>query len=93
MSGALPRMTRLFQQLGLDFSEHAIADFIHTHQLATDVGIADAPYWSAAQRQFLREALAADALWTTTVDQLNESLHEDAVKASMASKQARRPLG
>ncbi len=42
--------------------------------------IAEAPYWSEGQRQFLAEQLPADARWTTVVDQLNESLHEDAVK-------------
>jgi hypothetical protein len=86
MSSRLPRMTKLFQQLGLAADEDAIAAFIQTHQLDIDVGIADAPYWTSAQRQFLHEALAVDAVWTTTVDQLSESLHEDAVKASMASK-------
>ena len=28
----------------------------------------------------LAESIGADAKWTTIVDQLNESLHEDAVK-------------
>lgn len=86
MRRPLPRMTRLFRQLGLAADEQAIADFIQTHQLAVDVGIADADFWSPAQRQFLREALNADGLWTTTVDQLSESLHKDAVKASMTAK-------
>ena len=31
-------------------------------------------------RQFIAEQLKADAGWTLVVDQLNESLHEDAVK-------------
>jgi len=76
----VPRMTNLFLQLGLDASDEAIASFIQTHQLPTDVGLFEAPYWTDAQRQFLTEAIRADALWTTVVDQLNESLHEDAVK-------------
>jgi len=76
----VPRMTNLFLQLGLDASDEAIARFIQTHQLPTNVGLCEAPYWSDAQRQFLTEAIGADALWTTVVDQLNESLHEDAVK-------------
>ena len=70
-------MTRLFQQLGLASDEAAIAEFIGTHQLAKGVHISDAEFWTPSQRQFLAEALDADALWTTTVDQLNEALHED----------------
>lgn len=80
MSNAVPRMTNLFLQLGLDASDPAIAGFIKTHQLPAEVAIADAPYWSEAQRQFLSEQVKADAAWAIVVDQLNESLHEDAVK-------------
>ena len=42
--------------------------------------VVDAPYWSDAQRQFLAEQLKADASWSIVVDQLSESLHEDAVR-------------
>lgn len=76
----LPSMTDLFQQLGLDASEQGIADFIGQHQLPNDLLLADAPYWTEAQRQFLVEKKAADAEWAIIVDQLNESLHEDSVK-------------
>lgn len=82
MTNATPRMTNLFLQLGLDASEAAIAQFIKQHQLPADVGITEAPYWNDAQRQFLAEQIKADAAWAIVVDQLNESLHEDAVKAS-----------
>lgn len=80
-TNATPRMTNLFLQLGLDASPEAIARFIEDHQLPADVPIAEAPYWNNAQRQFLMEQLNADAAWAIVVDQLNESLHEDAVKA------------
>lgn len=80
MNNATPRMTNLFLQLGLDASEGAIAAFIRAHQLPADVDIADAPYWNEAQRQLLCEQLKADAAWSIVVDQLSESLHEDAVK-------------
>ncbi len=80
MSNATPRMTNLFLQLGLDAEDEAIAQFIQDHQLPTDTGIVDAPYWSDAQRQFLSEQIKSDAAWAIVVDQLNESLHEDAVK-------------
>ena len=75
-----PTMTNLFLQLGLDASEQGIARFIESHQLAADVLMADAPYWNDAQRQFLAEQLKADAVWAVVVDQLSESLHEDAVR-------------
>ena len=75
-----PTMTNLFLQLGLDASEQGIAQFIQGHQLAADVLMAEAPYWNAAQRQFLAEQLKADAAWAVIVDQLSESLHEDAVR-------------
>lgn len=80
MNTAEPRMSNLFLQLGLDAGDQPIADFIRAHQLPADVRIVDAPYWSEAQRQFIAEQLKADAGWTLVVDQLNESLHEDAVK-------------
>ena len=48
-----PRMTHLFEQLGLDASEEAIALFIVTHQLNPQTKIVDAEYWTEAQRQFL----------------------------------------
>ncbi len=81
MTNATPRMTNLFLQLGLDASEQAIAKFIKEHQLPTDVRLTEASYWNAAQRQFLTEQIHNDAAWAIVVDQLNESLHEDSVRA------------
>ncbi|WP_432209693.1 DUF2789 domain-containing protein [Acinetobacter variabilis] len=78
MTQVRPRMTHLFSQLGLDSSAEGIAQFIHEHQLPKDVNLMEAPYWSDAQRQFLAEKIASDGEWAIVVDQLNESLHEDA---------------
>jgi hypothetical protein len=78
MNNAIPRMTNLFLQLGLAADEQAIANFIQTHQLPTDMLMTDAPFWNEAQRQFLCEQIKADASWALVIDQLNESLHEDA---------------
>ena len=78
MTQVRPRMTHLFAQLGLDSSVEGIAQFIHEHQLPKDVNLMEAPYWSDAQRQFLAEKIASDGEWAIVVDQLNESLHEDA---------------
>jgi len=79
------RMTNLFAQLGLDGSDQAIAEFIKTHQLPTEVHVVDAEYWNDGQRHFLAEQLKADAPWALIVDQLSESLHEDAVKRHSGS--------
>jgi len=75
-----PRMTNLFLQLGLEADDQSIAGFIVDHQLPTEVSILEAPFWNEGQRQFLAEQLKADAAWTIVIDQLNESLHEDAVR-------------
>ena len=82
MTQPVPRMGNLFLQLGLDADDAAIAQFIKTNQLPADMKLTEAPYWNEAQRQFLGEQLKEDAEWAIVVDQLNESLHEDAVKAA-----------
>ena len=77
MSTAIPRMTNLFAQLGLDETEQGIKQFISQHKLASDVKLIDAPFWTDAQRQLLHEWLAMDAEWALVVDQLNEALHKE----------------
>ena len=79
MNQVRPRMTHLFEQLGLDASEDAIALFIVTHQLNAQTHIVQADYWSEAQRQFLEEKIQSDGEWAIVVDQLNEALHEESV--------------
>lgn len=79
MSNVRPRMTHLFEQLGLDSSEEGIANFIETHQLDATISIAHAAYWSNGQRQFLIEKISSDGEWAMVVDQLNESLHQDSI--------------
>ncbi len=80
MSQTRPRMTNLFEQLGLDSSEEGIQTFIENHQMDASMSITQAPYWTDAQRQFLSEKIQSDGEWATVVDQLNESLHEDSVE-------------
>ncbi|ROR23142.1 uncharacterized protein DUF2789 [Comamonas sp. BIGb0124] len=84
MNSADPTMTNLFLQLGLDAEPETIAEFIQSHQLPADTLIADASFWSDAQRQFIAEQIKADAPWALIVDQLNEALHADAVAASQS---------
>lgn len=83
MNTVQPRMTNLFEQLGLDSSELGISQFIKTHQLPSNMNIIDAHYWSEGQRQFLYEKIKADDTWALIVDQLNESLHEEATQSSL----------
>lgn len=79
MTAVRPRMTHLFEQLGLDSSEEAIALFISTHQLPAQTKITEADFWHEAQRQFLAEKIKSDGEWAIVIDQLNESLHEDSL--------------
>ncbi len=65
----------LFEQLGLPSDEASIVGFIETHRPLPDgVTLTEAPFWSKAQAQLLRESLAADADWAEVVDQLNLAL-------------------
>lgn len=69
-------LSELFAQLGLDADARAIDQFIATHRpLPGGVALADAPFWTPAQAQFLREELRDDADWAELVDQLNVRLH------------------
>ena len=65
-------LANLFRQLGLASDATAIAQFVDAHRpLADDIRLADAPFWSTAQAQFLREEINEDADWAEIVDQLN----------------------
>ncbi len=82
---SIPSMSELFMQLGLESDDKSIARFIQAHQLQEDVLLCDAPFWTESQRQFLVEQFSADAAWIIVVDELNELLHEDAVKKQSSS--------
>lgn len=65
----------LFRQLGVADDGPGVEQFIATHRpLADAVTLADAPFWTPAQRQFLREQLCADADWAEVVDVLDACL-------------------
>lgn len=69
------RFTDLFAQLGLPSDSAGIATFIGRHApLRGDLQLADAPFWSPAQAQLLRETLCADADWAEVVDALDAAL-------------------
>ncbi|HEY0334835.1 MAG TPA: DUF2789 domain-containing protein [Stenotrophomonas sp.] len=68
----------LFQQLGLPSDEASIRRFIATHgPLPGNVRLEEAPFWTTAQAQLLREERIEDADWIPTIDQLNVALHAD----------------
>ena len=70
-----PHFAALFAQLGLPDDDQSIADFLMKHRsMAQDMRLAEAPYWSASQAAFLREALSQDAEWALVVDQLSKAL-------------------
>jgi hypothetical protein len=72
MDTTQPTLERLFQQLGLPDSPEEIRRFVTRHRpLADGVRLAEAPFWSPAQAQFLGEELGGDAEWAEVVDQLN----------------------
>ncbi|QUN04896.1 DUF2789 domain-containing protein [Shewanella yunxiaonensis] len=67
-------MAALFQQLGLESSNNAIQDFFQRHYLPKEVNLVDAPFWTPAQKAFLKESLDADAQWVEVIDHLDTSL-------------------
>lgn len=67
--------SELFAQLGLDADADAIENFLSEHSpLDENIELADAPFWSSSQAQFLREALISDSDWAEIVDALNLAL-------------------
>lgn len=65
----------LFRQLGLPAEERSVERFIATHRpVAPALPLAEAPFWSDAQKQFLRENLRNDADWSQVIDMLDARL-------------------
>lgn len=65
------QFTELFKQLGLPSDENAIQDFIESHRLDGNILLKDAPFWSTAQAQFLKDGILQDASWAEVIDRLN----------------------
>ena len=62
----------LLTQLGLPSDEGGIARFLSERApLPPQVALADAPFWTPAQADFLREKLREDSNWVQAVEQLN----------------------
>ncbi len=76
MEKSIHPFSELFAQLGLPSDEASIQGFIRSHApLPGDVRLEEAPFWSPAQAQLLREERIDDADWIETIDQLNLALH------------------
>lgn len=75
MEAQLHTMSNLFAQLGLPSEEPVIEHFIASHRpLDSDIPLYRAPFWSAMQRQFLKEEIIGDADWASVIDELNGRL-------------------
>ena len=70
-------MSSLFAQLGEPSDAAGMARFIECHsQLPGTTLLHEAPFWTASQASFLREAIVLDAAWAPIVDALNAKLHQ-----------------
>jgi hypothetical protein len=69
-------LSHLFQQLGLSHGAEDIARFIATHSLDKHTLLANADFWTNAQKAFLNEALNEDAQWSEIIDQLDVMLRQ-----------------
>ena len=76
MESTVHPFSELFAQLGLANDNASIQQFISTHSpIPNDMRLEDAPFWSTAQSQLLREERRDDADWAMVVDRLNVALH------------------
>jgi hypothetical protein len=76
MESSTHTLNNLFAQLGLPSDDSAIERFIQTHNnLAGNLTLSEAPFWTPVQAAFLREEILKDADWAEVIDQLNARLH------------------
>lgn len=75
MHPQLHTMSNLFAQLGLPNEEGDVERFIASHRpLDNDIALYRAPFWTDAQRAFLKEEIIEDADWAPVIDDLNRRL-------------------
>lgn len=75
MQAQLHTMSNLFAQLGLPADDAGLESFIAAHRpLDNGIALYRAPFWSEAQRAFLKEEIIEDADWATVIDDLNGRL-------------------
>lgn len=76
MESHLHAMPDLFAQLGLPATPEAIQAFIEAHRAeAAHLALPEAPFWTPAQAEFLRDQIQNDADWAGPVDELDAILH------------------
>jgi len=77
MEANIHSMANLFAQLGLSTEPTDINNFITARRpLGTGITIDCAPFWTEAQKTFLKEEIFFDADWVGVVDELNARLCE-----------------
>ena len=75
MENQIHRLCDLFRQLGLPDDPASVERFLAAHRpLPNGVPLAEAPWWSPSQAQFLREELCKDGDWAEVVDLLGSLL-------------------
>lgn len=75
MENSIHSLCDLFQQLGLPDDVASIERFILRHRpLSNEIPVADAPFWTSSQAQFLREEIGKDGDWAELVDILGSLL-------------------
>ncbi|MDS4026449.1 MAG: DUF2789 family protein [Candidatus Contendobacter sp.] len=68
-------LSTLFDQLGLQSDAVAIKTFIHWHRpLDSRTPLHQASWWTAAQAEFLLQAIEEDSDWAEQVDELDALL-------------------
>lgn len=68
-------LSSLFDQLGIDSTDQAIADFTNKNKpLPGNVELCEANFWNPSQASFLKQAKDEDADWAEIVDQLDVML-------------------
>ena len=77
MDTTTPTLQTLFDQLGLPSDAADIDQFVAQNRpVPQEMALPDAPFWTPAQSQFLREEWKDDAEWIPVVDQLNVLLRD-----------------
>lgn len=75
MNQSYHRFTELFLQLGLPSDVDGIKHFLENHSpLDPSIRLENAPFWTQAQSNLLRDEILQDADWAEVIDQLNAAL-------------------
>lgn len=75
-----PTLKLLFEQLGLPSEDAQITTFIAQHQLAKNVMLHQADFWTDSQRDFLTSHWQSDDNWSLVIDELSELLSQNIMK-------------